>query len=305
MNFSMRVPVYFFLQPFLRLFCPLMHHSSIRRDMGGGGGTPQRHSQSSSQGASQPSSQGLGQGLGQSQSLSQSASAAAVALERLRVLVRREFDPPLSTAELQEALAVTRNQERVAYQWLKGRRWRADLERRRASEAAQVSASQPATSGAAVAKRRLGLVDAVADAEASKKHKSEEVALAQAHASLQGRADQDSEREDVPPDQGAEYARRTLVNTVESRARGEHASNPAWADEIWASLNVASTLEIVMQLNFAADALAVWSKKESDPETFEKQREAVDGIIAAVALLPKREPRATTVRFRIPAFTTL
>lgn len=213
-------------------------------------------------------------------------------LEQLRWLVHRDFDPPLSSQELAQALDECSGNIQVAYHFLKERRRRADSERRHQLLMASVSASQPAATAAAVAKRRLGLLEEreAQSAAPSKRARSDQPPEDAPPAS------QAAEDAQMPAPQDADRARSVLKETVNVRARGEQRGGADWASEMMAALQVQPLLEIIMALNLTADALAVWVKAEMDQAATEQKSKALDDVVAAVALVQRQELDSDHVR---------
>ncbi|RLN95290.1 hypothetical protein BBJ28_00012253 [Nothophytophthora sp. Chile5] len=222
-------------------------------------------------------------------------------LDQLRVLAMYEFNPPLDTQELQAALRACDNQTRDAYHWLKANRHR---HRQSSSSTVDVPASAPAameSGGTPEREREKRRISAsAADVNGTPNKKRKDLRFRSTSSGEEKETEEEEKQQDkdatpstqqndevAPSPVDTASAERLLLQTVEDRVAGRQPlRNPEWVSGVWDHLQVPSMLELAMQLNLTADALAVWTKQLEPREAQEQQTQGTALTIDVVARLP-------------------
>lgn len=214
------------------------------------------------------------------------------ALEQLRVLVMYEFEPPLNSRELVEALRACNNHVEHACQYLKASRplqgsiaipssapvprqftnmVTPEREKRRRS-------ISPVDDKGTPSKRPKDLTALLTDTVENKKE-HEGRTIADPH--------QDVEMPSSAPD--CANVQQLLVETVEDRAASNQPlRNPDWVNQVWTMLHVPAVVEVTMHLNSTVDALVTWVKGVDTECAHDIQAQGAALIVEVVASLPPR-----------------
>ncbi|KAI9989646.1 hypothetical protein PInf_019931 [Phytophthora infestans] len=214
-------------------------------------------------------------------------------LKQLRVLAMYEFEPPLNSQELAGALRACSNRPDHAYQYLKASR--------RHQRSIAIPASAPAAttnvkmSSPEREKRRLS---ASSDDKGTPSKRHKDLSFSQMNTEEKTEEEEENNEKDTTPDTqqdtqmqvcAADCARAQILlrATVEDRVAGtQPLRNPDWVNQVWASLQVPSVLELAMHLNLTVDALATWVKGVDIRYADDIQTRGAALIVEVAASLP-------------------
>ncbi|KAG1710910.1 hypothetical protein DVH05_013632 [Phytophthora capsici] len=221
----------------------------------------------------------------------------------LEQMASNEFDPPLSSQELLEALRACNYRTQDAYMYLQA-------SRRHKQRTISIPASAPAASTSIYMmqrkpervreKRRFSVSPASEEDTPSKRRKdqdsfvvdmTEEKEEEDAEKDTTPNTQQDTEMQDVAmvmePPVGHARAQQLLLETVEDRVAARQVlRNPEWVNGVWASLEVPAELELAMQLNLTVDSLATWVKDLEASNAQEIQTRVAALIVEVAQKLP-------------------
>ncbi|KAL7693103.1 hypothetical protein Plhal304r1_c005g0022191 [Plasmopara halstedii] len=210
-------------------------------------------------------------------------------LERLRVLVMYEFEPPLSSQELVEALRSHDNHVEHACEYLKLSRRHKRLSGITTStplDITNVSMMAPERE-----KRRLSVSSVDDKSTPSKRHKD---CTSSSTDTSEEEEEHESDEEKLTQQDcvlisapNCSRAQQLLIQTIEDRVASEQPlRNPEWLHQVWTSLRIPAILEIGMQLNLTVDASVTWVKGVDPKFSSEIQPRAAALIVEVLANLP-------------------